>query len=686
MPEIPSRGDEQSAFHRSSPASNSPARDASHPSHYRRPRRRHVYHTGEYTDQPAVRRASRIREAAPNDTAIVRRTRATRPAPSIKKDDFPEYADEFFDDEEEMEYSEAFADEVPASLLNEDAAFIEEAEDEDGGPTTTLSHPASRASRPHTAKRPATIHQARRHLAQDEDEQTPITFSHPPRKEDRDLVVISGTTRFLVDDDEVEDEDDREAMPTRLPETPAPRYRPAMSRPRYTDVYEPPSRPRHAPRYRRPYREAPASTSKARLPRLLTNHYVLAISAVALLILVILPLGLNFARGNTPSKLTITSLFDTGNSNATPTADPNKIVVDPPNTEHPSPPVYASAAYVLDAKTGKTLYAHNPLVHLPMLSTTKLMTAYLAATLGDPNQRITITATIDRDLQEGLSPDSSLMGIKKGETYTLKELLYGLMLVSGNDAAIAIADAISGNVPAFVAKMNHQLEVWDLHNTHYMNPHGLMENNHYSSAHDLAIIGKYSLSNPLIHQISATQHYTIDQNRSHRAHNLYNGNQFLWWYPGVDGGKPGWDGLSNFNQVVSVTRDNRHLIGVTLNTKDWWTDMRDLMNWGLNDYTWVSPAITDRTHPIPYDADWNYFAKDKKENTIPTSNGGRYYIYTGYSISNPVQRFFDKNGGLGKFGFPVSSPKPGDNATVSQKFEHATIQCQTTGKQTCHRL
>jgi D-alanyl-D-alanine carboxypeptidase len=143
----------------------------------------------------------------------------------------------------------------------------------------------------------------------------------------------------------------------------------------------------------------------------------------------------------------------------------------------------------------------------------------------------------------------------------------------------------------------------------------------------------------------------------------------------VDGGKPGYDGASNFVQVISVTRNNHHLIGVTMHTNDWWTDMRDLMNWGFDSFNWVSPYLVDLQHPIPYDTLWNFFVKDKKENTIPTANGGRYYIYTGYSISGPIMTYFDKSGGLKKLGYPIALPKVPDGQTISQQFEHGTIQC-----------
>ncbi len=124
--------------------------------------------------------------------------------------------------------------------------------------------------------------------------------------------------------------------------------------------------------------------------------------------------------------------------------------------DHPVPPVLATSAYLLDADTGATLYASNPSMHLPMLSTTKLMTALVATQIGNLNQSILINDTITNDINQ-ITAYSSLMGIKKGETYTLKDLLYGMLMVSGNDAAIAIADQLGGgNQQNFVDKMNQE--------------------------------------------------------------------------------------------------------------------------------------------------------------------------------------------------------------------------------------
>lgn len=363
-----------------------------------------------------------------------------------------------------------------------------------------------------------------------------------------------------------------------------------------------------------------------------------------------------------------------GQGPTAPPANPHELVIIPSDTDHPPPPVFATSAYLLDADTGVTLYAHNPFMHLPMLSTTKLMTAIIAVQKGNLNQSITITPAIWHDIQQ-LSADSSLFGIKQGETYSLRDLLYGLILVSGNDAAVAIADAIDGSQARFVAEMNQRAQQLGLYDTHYVNPHGLLDPGQYSSAHDLAILARYAFNISIIHQISGTEEYHIPKTATHQEHFLFNGDQFLWWYPGVDGGKPGYDGASDFVQVVSVTRNHHHLIGVTMHTKDWWTDMRDLMNWGFDNFTWVSPYIVDFQHPIPYDTLWDFFVKDKQDNTIPTADGGRYYIYTGYSISGPVMSYFDASGGLKKFGYPTAMPKIPNAQTIIQQFQHGTIQC-----------
>ncbi|HEY5002851.1 MAG TPA: D-alanyl-D-alanine carboxypeptidase family protein [Ktedonobacteraceae bacterium] len=451
-------------------------------------------------------------------------------------------------------------------------------------------------------------------------------------------------------------------------------------------VYEPPSGPSaYRSQGKHPKQR---NTFWTFLQRASHNRRLMLVISIFIILLLVSPMVVNAIVNNNHATLIFgnNSAFSPANSGGVQsvtggsTSDPHTLAITPANTTHPAPPVFATSAYLLDADTGATLYAHNPFMHLPMLSTTKLMTALLAAEKGNPEQKITINNAISNDINQ-LAADSSVMGIKKGETYTLRELLYGMFLMSGNDAATAVADAIGGNLPTFVSMMNQRAAQLGLHDTHYMNPHGLLEDGHYSSAHDLAILGKTVMNIPLLHQISGTRQYTLAKTAQHAEHVMFNGNQFLWWYPGVDGGKPGWDGGSNFIQVVSVTRNHHHLIGVTMHTTDWWTDMRDLMNWGFNSFQWVSPHDSDLVSPIPYDSDWNYFARDTKTVTVPTADSGRYYVYTGYSISGIILTYFDKNGGLQKFGYPESAPDATETTTVSQRFDRGTMQCDTASRQ-----
>ncbi|MBV8822561.1 MAG: D-alanyl-D-alanine carboxypeptidase [Ktedonobacteraceae bacterium] len=445
-------------------------------------------------------------------------------------------------------------------------------------------------------------------------------------------------------------------------------------------VYEPPTLAR------RPLREQnrQAHTMLLYLQDLSHNQKVIQIGTMTLVGLILLPIIVSVLINSFHPVMGRFSLAGAGSlyppSTSARSTDPHQLVITPTDTDHPAPPVFATAAYLLDADTGATLYAKNPFMHLPVMSTTKLMTAILAIEQGNPDQNITINDTMQNDINQ-LPSDSTLFGFKKGETYSLRDVLYGMLLVSGNDAAVVVADALGGNLQHFVNEMNERASQLGLLDTHFMNPHGLLMDGHYSSAHDLAVLGRYAMTLPLFHQISGAQQYHITNNGKHQEHYAINGNQFLWWYPGVDGGKPGWDAAKNFVQVISCTRNHHHLIGVVIQTINWWTDMRDLMNWGFDSFKWISPHDVDLHHPIVFDSDANYFSSDTKNFTIPTTDGERYYIYTGYSISGPIMDYFDKGGGLKTFGYPNAMPITSNNTVISQHFELATIQCDSQTKQ-----
>jgi D-alanyl-D-alanine carboxypeptidase len=421
------------------------------------------------------------------------------------------------------------------------------------------------------------------------------------------------------------------------------------------------------------------SSFLTRLLQLCQSRTVTIIGLIGLILVISAPIIRNLNLNHTTVILDIQGKTSKSQPPVTETipANARNLVIVPQDTDHPAPPVLATSAYLLDADTGATFYAYNPFMHLPMLSTTKLMTAALAIEHGNLDQQITITGAMSIEIKQ-LSADSALFGMKEGETYSLRDLLYGLLFVSGNDAAIAIAEALGGNQQNFVLQMNQKAHQLGMYDTHFMNPHGLLDPGQYSSAHDLALLGQYSMSLPILHKISAQNAYHIPAGGNHQERFLINENQFMWWYPGVDGGKTGYDGNKDFIQVMSVIRNHHHLIGVVMHTNDWWTDMRDLMNWGFNSFTWISPRDVDlNQHPIPFDYLWNYFARDKKDNTIPTANNGRYYIYTGFSISGSIMAYFDKNGGISKFGYPAKMPLASGTQIISQQFEHGTIQCNS---------
>jgi serine-type D-Ala-D-Ala carboxypeptidase (penicillin-binding protein 5/6) len=264
------------------------------------------------------------------------------------------------------------------------------------------------------------------------------------------------------------------------------------------------------------------------------------------------------------------------------------------------PTVTAEAAFVYDPGLNLTYYAKNADMELPQASCTKIMTAILAVERGNLTQMV----TIGKDAQALVRPDSSYMGVTAGEKLTLLDLLYGLMLPSGNDAAVAIADAIGGNVPAFVALMNQRAAQLGLTRTHFMNPDGLGEPNHYTTAHDLAVLAAAAMQVPILVKIASTKEYKIPKTSTHKEYDLMTGDDLIPGarspYPGAIGVKPGYTGDAGYCQAFAAIRFGHLIVGAVLNEPSWQiriTDMRDLLNWGFE-----QEAIPPAPPPIP----WSY--------------------------------------------------------------------------------
>lgn len=215
------------------------------------------------------------------------------------------------------------------------------------------------------------------------------------------------------------------------------------------------------------------------------------------------------------------------------------------------PKIEASAAVVMDVKSGRILYSKNADVRKPIASTTKIMTAIVAIENGNLDDKVKVS-------KRAASIWGSTIKLKAGEELTLRELLYGVMLKSGNDAAIAVAEHIGGTMENFVSMMNDKAKKLGLKNTAFVTPHGLDADGHYSTAAELAEITRYALGNPTFSKIVGTQSISI------KDRSLYSTNEMLSLYQGADGVKTGYTGKAGRCLVTSATRDNFRIISVVL--------------------------------------------------------------------------------------------------------------------------
>ncbi len=193
----------------------------------------------------------------------------------------------------------------------------------------------------------------------------------------------------------------------------------------------------------------------------------------------------------------------------------------------------SSAMTVLEASTMRVLVEHNKDVRLEMASTTKIMTALVVIENEDLDKEFTIP-------DEAVGVEGSSIYLKSKEIWTIRDLLYGLMLRSGNDAATALAIATGGSVENFVKMMNDRVEQLGLTNTHFENPHGLHSDEHYTSAYDLAVISAIAMQNPTFKEVSGCKMYTVQANSSHPTYYFANKNKMLSIYDGANGIKTGY--------------------------------------------------------------------------------------------------------------------------------------------------
>jgi len=261
----------------------------------------------------------------------------------------------------------------------------------------------------------------------------------------------------------------------------------------------------------------------------------------------------------------------------------------------PAPPTINADAYLLiDYTTGETLVAHNVDERLPPASLTKLMTAYILAEEVDAGRlSLDDNVTVSRNAwsQNPTFRGSSLMWIEPGKPVTVGELEKGIVISSGNDATVAIAEHIAGSEEAFVSLMNNYAEALALTATHFENTHGLPNPDHLTSARDLAVLAAATIrDHPERYKVYKQQSYTYNDITQ------YNRNHLLREDPSVDGLKTGYTSVAGYGLVASAEREGMRLISVVLgsnSTRSRKAETRAMLNYGFRFYQNVTPLTAE---------------------------------------------------------------------------------------------
>jgi D-alanyl-D-alanine carboxypeptidase (penicillin-binding protein 5/6) len=246
----------------------------------------------------------------------------------------------------------------------------------------------------------------------------------------------------------------------------------------------------------------------------------------------------------------------------------------------PPPAIGGRAAVVIEDACDGLLFSHSPDLQLPPASLTKIATALVAADHAQLSDMVYVQVNSALLSQ---STGSSVMGLEPGMRLSMRDLLYGLLLPSGNDAAVEIAQQVAVTVPAFVSLMNAKAQAMGLQNTHFANPHGLDDTNHYTSARDIAELGRALLANPELAAIVRTKTYQP----AWTGPAVWNGNEMLGAYPGAIGVKIGYTEKAGQTIVAAAQRNGRTLIVSVLASPDRYGDATKLLDWAFASTTSV---------------------------------------------------------------------------------------------------
>jgi D-alanyl-D-alanine carboxypeptidase (penicillin-binding protein 5/6) len=306
-----------------------------------------------------------------------------------------------------------------------------------------------------------------------------------------------------------------------------------------------------------------------------------------------------------------------------------------PEVRSAAPDLYIPSG-MLDTKDGRELWARDANARRAMASTTKIMTAVVVLERAGLDDVVTVRKT---DVKVG----ESGMGLRVGEELTVRQLLEGMLIQSGNDAATALAVHVAGSVEGFVAMMNAKAASLDLVDTRYMNPHGLDVPGHYTTAADLTALSRYAMRDPEFQRIVKT--VSTRAVTEHFTHKLENSNLMLKIYPGADGIKTGWTDEAGYCVIVSAKREGVSLVATVLGAaseEGRFGQATRLLDWGFAHYRPTQVATAgERTG--------NVRVSDYLERTVPTAAAESTTVAV-FDLSGPVRRRIDL---LPEVGAPV---------------------------------
>lgn len=306
----------------------------------------------------------------------------------------------------------------------------------------------------------------------------------------------------------------------------------------------------------------------------------------------------------------------------------------------------ASAAIITDAKSGAVLFEKNAHTPLPMASTTKIMTALCVIECAEPDTIIEVS-------ENAASTEGSSIYLKKGEKISVLDLLYGLLLESGNDAATALAEGVFGTVEECVKYMNSRCHSLGLISTHFDNPHGLDSDSHYTTAYELSVITKEALKNELFRSIVGTKNYTT---KGENPRFFSNHNRFLRLYDGSFGVKTGYTSKAGRCLVTSSKNGNEEYIAVTLSDPLDWQSHKDMHSFAKENFDICE--IADSESFIIYHGFDEYYTND---DIFLTYSGKDNFSLTYLINLNKEQSFteYSSNGAkLGSFRLYKAAANP----------------------------